>query len=86
MSSIMLFSPDTMSAVARVSSAVSSWPLTWGTGDLRSPSTSCFIRWQQARMGLLIWLDSFRATTMEARPEATTTSTSTSIPAYVSLR
>jgi hypothetical protein len=73
MSSMMVFSPAIMSAVARVSSAVSSCPRVSGTGDFRSPSTSCFIRWQQARMGTLMLLASFTATTMEARAATTLT-------------
>ena len=83
---MMVFSPSTSSAVDRVSSAVSSRPLLWGTGDSRSPSTSSFIRSAQARMGTLILLDSFTATTMEARMEATITATLRNMPKYVSDR
>ena len=86
MSLMMVFRPFTISAVERVSSAVSSCPLTWGTGDSRSPSTSSFIRAAQARMGLLILLDSFRATTMEARMDAMITRILMTIPKYVSAR
>ena len=86
MSLMMVFSPVTISAVERVSSAVSSWPLAWGTGDSRSPSTSSFIRLAQACMGTLILLESFSATAMEARMEATITSTLIRMPTYVSVR
>ncbi len=83
---MMVFRPVTISAVAWVSSAVSSWPLVWGTGEFKSPSTSSFIRAHTARMGTLILLDSFRATTMEARMEATITRMLIRIPMYVSVR
>ena len=81
-----MFKPCTISAVERVSSAVSSWPVAWGTGEDRSPFTSSFIRSAQARMGTLILLDSFKATTIEARLAAMTTRTLRSIPKYVSAR
>ncbi len=82
----MVFSPLTMSAVDRVSAAVSSCPVAWGTGESRSPSTSSFIRSAQARMGTLMLLDSFSATTMEARMETRMTITLISMPKYVSAR
>ncbi len=83
---MMVFRPATMAAVERVSSAVSSWPVAWGAGDFRSPSTSSFIRAAQARMGTLMLLDSFIATTMEARIEATITAILMTMPKYVSAR
>lgn len=86
MSLMMVFSPVTISAVERVSSAVSSWPVAWGTGESRSPSTSSFIRRAQACMGTLMLLESFRATTMEAMMETATTSTLINMPKYVSAR
>ena len=86
MSLMMVFRPVTISAVERVSSAVSSCPFVCGTGADRSPATSSFIRPAQARMGSLMLLDSFRATTMEARMEAMITSTSMAMPKYVSAR
>ena len=86
MSLMMIFSPFTMSAVARVSCAVSSWPSACGTGDFRSPFTSWFIRVQQACIGVLMLPESFTATTTEARLEATTTRILMRMPIYVSVR
>ena len=83
---MMVFSPSTIAAVERVSSAVSSCPAVWGTGAFRSPSTSSFIRSAQARMGTLMLLDSFKATTIDAMIETTITSTLMRMPKYVSAR
>ena len=80
MSLMMVFSPATISAVERISSAVSSWLVVFGTGDSKSPCTSCFIRLAQACMGTLILLESFRATTMEAAMEAIITRILRNIP------
>ena len=68
------------------SSAVSSRPVAWGTEDFRSPSTSSFIRSAQARMGTLMLLDSFKATTMDATIETKITRTLMRMPKYVSAR
>ncbi len=86
MSLMMVFSPETISAVAWVSWAVSSRLAVWGTGDFKSPSTSSFIRWHTARMGLLMLVDSLRATAMEARAEAALTRMLMRMPTYVSVR
>ncbi len=83
---MMVFKPTTMSAVERVSSPVSSSPVAWGTGEVKSPATSSFIRSAQARMGTLILEDSFRATTMEARMEAAITARLMKMPKYVLAR
>ncbi len=83
---MIVFRPFTSSAVERVRTAVSSWPWVSGTGDWRSPATSSFIRSAQARMGTLMLLDSFKATTMEIRMEATITATLMIMPKYVSAR
>ena len=69
-----------MSAVERVNSAVSSFPLAMGTGDSKSPSTNSFIRSTQFRIGTLIVLDNFNATTMEASIDAAITATLINIP------
>ncbi len=86
MSLMMAFRPCIISAVERVNSAVSSRPVAWGTGEDKSPSTSSFMRSAQARIGMLMLLDSFTATIIEARLAPIITSTFRNIPTYVSVR
>ena len=62
---IIVLKPSTSKAVDLTSMPVSSLFLTVGIGVSKSPSTSSFIRFAQAFMGLLIFPASKRAMIME---------------------